>query len=376
MTEDSLEQTAAHWSAEAGKGVIGRGRTWLEVPAVRDRIARMVSGRTEVDAYHWLSEWLAQRQLHKPLERVLSLGCGAGDLERRLFREGIARSYEGIDVAPAAIERARSAAGALGSADIQYRVADINKLELAAQHYDAVFCHMSAHHFANLEGIFAQVHRCLKPGGFFFLDEYVGARQFQWSQRQVELIDLLRRYLPDQWVRTAEGDFLRSFRAPTVEELVAVDPTEAIRSDEILDVVAKHFVVTEFRGYGGNVLHGLLDHIGVNYVEDEAQAKAMLETFMALEDWALKHGVVEHDFAVIVAVRPEDLGRPPGLAYPVTTGSDSTPGQELQALRLQNANLQAQTQALLAETQALRASTSWRLTAPLRALVQRIRPPH
>lgn len=372
-TEDSLEQTAAHWSAEAGKGVIGRGRTWLEVPAVRDRIARMVSGRSDVDAYHWLSEMLAQHQLKKPLERILSLGCGAGDLERRLWREGIARAYEGIDVAPAAIERARAAAAALPDADIRYQVADINKVELAAQHYDAVFCHMSAHHFANLEGIFAQVHRALKPGGFLFLDEYVGARQFQWGQRQVELIDLLRRHLPEKWVRTAEGEFLRSFRAPTVEELVAVDPTEAIRSDEILAVVAKYFVVSEFRGYGGNLLHGLLDHIGVNYVDDDADAQAMLETFMALEDWALRHGIVEHDFAIIVAQRPEDVGRPPGMGVSMHEGSYRN---EIASLKQQNANLQAQVDALVAETQALRSSTSWRLTAPLRSLVQRIRGPH
>lgn len=353
-TDSSLERTASHWSAEAGNGIIGRGRTWFEVPAVRDRIARMITGRSDADAYHWLLELLARRGLSTPIERVLSLGCGAGDLERRLFSMNVARHYEGIDVAPQAIERARTAAAALPGADIRYSVADINKISLPANHYDAVFCHMSAHHFSDLERIFAEVHQALKPGGIFFLDEYVGPKQFQWPTRQVELIDLLRRNLPERWVRTAEGGHLRSYRAPTVDELVAVDPTEAIRSDEILQVLARQFVVTEHAGYGGTLLHGLLDHIGVNYVDGDAEANAMLDTFFALEDWALAHGIFEHDFAVIVAERPQDLGRPPGLGIAHASASQLAVTQEIVALRAQIA--------------ALKVSTSWRLTAPLRAL--------
>lgn len=355
-TDSNLELTANHWSAEAGKGVIGRGRTWLEVPAVRDRISRMVSGRYEADAWHWLMELLARRGLSTPLERVLSLGCGAGDLERRLFSMDVARHYEGIDVAPQAIERARTAAAALPGADIHYSVADINKISLPVNHYDAIFCHMSAHHFSDLERIFAQVHQALKPGGIFFLDEYVGPKQFQWTSSQVGLIDLLRRNLPERWVRTAEGEHLRSFRAPTVEELVAVDPTEAIRSDEILEVLARQFVVTEYAGYGGTLLHGLLDHTGVNFVDGDAEANAMLDTFFALEDWALAHGVFEHDFAVIVAQRPQDLGRPPGLGFAGASDSPLAAKQEIAALR--------------AQITALKGSTSWRLTAPLRWLKQ------
>ncbi len=353
-TNSDLERTASHWSAEAGRGIIGRGRTWLEVPAVRDRIARMISGRVDADAYHWLLEVLAKRGLSTPLERVLSLGCGAGDLERRLFSMDVARHYEGVDVAPQAIERARTAAAALPGADIRYSVADINKISLQASHYDAIFCHMSAHHFSDLERIFAQVHQALKPGGIFFLDEYVGPKQFQWTTRQVELIGLLRRNLPDRWVRTAEGESLRSFRAPTVQELVSVDPTEAIRSDEILAVLARQFVVTEHAGYGGTLLHGLLDHIGVNYVDGDKEANAMLETFFALEDWALAHRVFEHDFAVIVAERPQDVGRAPGLAF---AGAADTP-----------LGLQLENDALRGQVAALKASTSWRLTAPLRGL--------
>jgi SAM-dependent methyltransferase len=354
LTDSSLERTASHWSAEAGTGIVGRGRTWLEVPAVRDRIARLISGRSDADAFHWLVEVLAKRAMSTPLERVLSLGCGAGNLERRLFSMDVARHYEGIDVAPQAIERARIAADALPGADIRYSVADINTITLQANHYDAIFCHMSAHHFSDLEKIFFEVHKALKPGGIFFLDEYVGPKQFQWLPHQVGLIDLLRRHLPERWVRTAEGEYLRGFRGPTVDELVAVDPTEAIRSNEVLQVLARQFVVTEHVGYGGTLLHGLLDQIGVNFVDGDVEADAMLNTFFALEDWALEHRVFEHDFAVMVAERPQDVGRPAGLGFAGASTLWAQQDQEVEALRAQIA--------------ALKASTSWRVTAPLRGL--------
>jgi ubiquinone/menaquinone biosynthesis C-methylase UbiE len=158
-------------------------------------------------------ELIAKRGLSTPVDRVLSLGCGAGDLERRLFEMGLARHYEGIDVAAQAIERARMAAAALPGANISYAVADINTISLPANHYDMVFCHMSAHHFSDLERVFSEVRRALKPGGIFFLDEYIGPKQFQWPAHQVALIDLLRRHLPERWVRTADGATLRTFQS-------------------------------------------------------------------------------------------------------------------------------------------------------------------
>jgi SAM-dependent methyltransferase len=350
---DPLERTAAHWGEEAGTWAVGLGRNWFEVAAVQARINRLVSGRADVDLYGWLVEYLAGRGLSLPFGRVLTLGCGAGDLERGLHGLGFARRYEGIDVAAAAIERARAAAAELPDADIHYTVADINTLALPEAAYDVIFCPMSAHHFAALEAVFGAVRRALKPGGVFVLNEYIGPRQFQWPAHQVGLVDLLLRHLPERWVRMGDGGLRRGFTAPTVAEVEAVDPTEAIRSDEILPVLAREFAVTVCAGYGGSLLHGLLDHVGVNFVDGGAESAAMLDTFCALEDWALAHGFLGHDFAVIVAERPEDAG-PPGLRPVHPKPLLERQQEEIAALRAQVA--------------ALEASTSWRLTAPLRRL--------
>ena len=357
---DSLDRTATHWGEEAGTWTVGRGRNWFEVPAVQDRISRLITGRSDTDLYHWLMELVAKRGRSTPFGTVLTLGCGAGDLERGLYGIGFAHRYEGIDVAAQAIGRARAAAAALSGADITYEVADINTLALKADSYDAISCPMSAHHFSDLESVFGEVHRALKPGGFFFLNEYIGPKRFQWPAHQVALIDLLLRNLPECWVRTAEGGLRRGFAAPTVEEVVRVDPTEAVRSDEILPVLAQQFVITTYAPYGGSLLHGLLDHIGVNFVGDDPEAKAMLNTFFALEDWALRSGFLQHDFAAIVAQRARDVGGSPGIRDP-NWGNHGPVLNQLEQQKQELASLQAQ-------LTALRSSRSWRLTAPLRWL--------
>lgn len=259
-----------------------------------------------------------------------------------------------------AIGRARTAAAALSGADITYEVADINVAALKANTYDAIFCPMSAHHFSDLEKVFGEVHRALKPGGFFFLNEYIGPKHFQWPTHQVALIDLLLRNLPERWVRTAQSGLRRGFVAPTIEEVVKVDPTEAIRSDEILPILARQFVVTRYAPYGGSLLHGLLDHIGVNFVDDDPEARAMLNTFFALEDWALTNGFFGHDFAAIVAQRRSDVDD----LSAIQDANWDRPRTVLELLEQQKDELTF----LNAQLTAMESSKSWRLTAPLRWL--------
>jgi SAM-dependent methyltransferase len=354
---DQLERTANYWDDHAGTWAIGRGRNWLEIPDVRARINCMVSGRPEIDAYQYLMQLLVSRGQFMPLDRVLTLGCGAGDLERGLFGIGFASRYEGIDVAEQAIERARAAASALGGADIIYKVANINNIKIEPNNYDVIFCPMSAHHFSDLENVFSEVHRALKVGGIFFLDEYIGPKRFQWPEHQIALVDHLLQSLPDRWVRMADGQLRRSFVPPSVEDVIAVDPSEAIRSDEILQVLSQQFVVTKVRGYGGSLLHGLLDNIGINFVQSDLEAKAMLNTFFALEDWALANGILEHDFAVIMAERPQDAGVPPGIWDPGWSSPNLVIAQRCE-----------ESTSLRAQLAAIKSSKSWRLTAPLRWL--------
>lgn len=405
-----LRKTAAHWGEQAGVAAIGMGRNWFEVPAVQRRINQLVSGDPAIGMYEWFAKRILATGQSLPLERSLTLGCGSGELERGLHRIGFARQFEGVDIASQAVNMAIAALEGLDSADIRYTVSDINRICLPEHAYDVIFCPMSAHHFSELERIFKQVHQALKPGGLFVLNEYIGPNRFQWPPHQTAIIHALLSSLPERWIKTSDGGLRRSYRPPTAEEVVAVDPSEAVRSADILHLLSAEFAITTIKGYGGNLLDGFFDHIGMNFVEECEETESMLATLFAIEDWGLRHQVFAHDFALIIAQRPADVQASPGFYVPgwpdnlhsIYTQFDASQqavrwlesvvqdqGKSLMAresdidtwrkqhdasqeaidwLKSQILQRESEQAALKSEMQALRQTLSWRITAPLRAL--------
>ena len=252
------------WGEQAGTWSIGGVRHWTELQQVHDVINRRVSGDRAVDPYlYFLRTHLAGRL---PVARALTIGCGGGDLERGLCQHGFARRHDGVDVAPKAIEKAATAAREAGLSGLEYSVVDGNALDLAEGVYDVVFGVHSIHHIENLEDLFAKIARALKPDGFLFLNEFVGPTRFQWTDRQLEVVNGLLRVLPASLRAGAtNGRVRREALRPTVKEMMAADPSEAARSGELLGVAESYFEFVDVKPYGGTVLQLLLEDIAGNF---------------------------------------------------------------------------------------------------------------
>src|SRR5262245_28237853 len=70
---------------------------WTQHPKVQERLNTLVSGRPDVDRFqYFLQKYLAGRL---PLKRVLTLGCGHGELERGISKYNLAEIHEGVDIA-------------------------------------------------------------------------------------------------------------------------------------------------------------------------------------------------------------------------------------------------------------------------------------
>jgi SAM-dependent methyltransferase len=110
-------------------------------------------------------EWPALRAMLPDLRglRVLDLGCGYGWF-CRWAREQSAASVTGIDVSEKMLTRARADTGDPG---IDYRLADLKTLEIAANSADLVYSSLALHYIADLDRLLAQVHAALAPGGWF-----------------------------------------------------------------------------------------------------------------------------------------------------------------------------------------------------------------
>jgi SAM-dependent methyltransferase len=295
------ERVAALWGENAGTWQLGGALHWTELPQVRRRINTRVSGDPDVDPWlHAIRTYLAGRL---PLERALTLGCGDGLLERGLTQYGFCRRHDAFDLAPGAIDKARRAAAEAGLSHVRYEVRDGNTVTLEAGSYDCVLAVHAVHHLEALEHVFGEVRAALRPGGLFVLDEFVGPTRFQWTDRQLEVVNGLLRALPPQLRRSCrDGRTPKpAVERPTLAEMRRIDPSEAARSAEILPLLPRYFEVLEVKGYGGTILHLLLHEIAGNFYDPDAAR--LLDAICDIEDGLIAAGDLQSDFAVIIARR-------------------------------------------------------------------------
>src|SRR2546426_3665495 len=244
FSRKNLERVKHVW----GAGRIWGGshvQHWLQHPLVQERINIKVSGTAQMNRF----EYFLDRYLRgtMPVERALTLGSGVGELERGLCQYGFARFHEGLDLSDEAVRIASQKAESEGFRHIRYRTADLNTVTLDRSSYDAIFGVSSVHHIHNLEHLFQQVQQALKPGGYFFLDEFIGPSRFQWTDAQLRTMNDALRRLPKELRRRISDR--KKFKDRVVREIVgevtASDPSEAVRSSEILPLLAQYFELGE-----------------------------------------------------------------------------------------------------------------------------------
>jgi SAM-dependent methyltransferase len=278
------------------------GLHWTHLPAVRARIAERVSGDPDIEPLEWFFRQAAAEQA-LPLRRILVLACGAGYVERTAVSEGWAASAVAIDLSSRVLARASAQAQAEGLA-IEYHHADMNRLPMGQApflpgSFDAVLGVAGVHHASELERLYADVATLLVPGGWFFLDEYVGPDRFQWPDAQQRHLNALLDLLPPRLRMTASGQLKANARRPSVAEVIAVDASEAVRSSELLPLLSGHFDVQTVRPYGGSMLYLVLGSIAQNF--GPAAEAPYLDALMEAEDELLRTGQIDHDFACVIA---------------------------------------------------------------------------
>ncbi len=279
-----LRQTAVSrfWNAAHGRGGIA---TWAAEPAVRRCLNRRVSGSPDV----WPVEWFARKVVRSPFPRALSLGCGDGALERDLLTKGLCTTLLGLDISERALELARAQAAAAGWTDLSYAQADLDRLRLEPESFEAVFVHQALHHVRELEACLRQVRRALTPGGIFYLDEYVGPSRHQWRRELLEAAEQAYRQLPKRARRRRRLQLPVDWR----------DPSEAVRSAEIVPLVAETFEIRERRDYGGNLLAVVYPHLRLEALEPAARAE-ILDLLIELEDELLAAGAPSYYTVMVV----------------------------------------------------------------------------
>ncbi len=264
-------------------------------------INRRISGDPDIALPGALARELPRLGLRLPAARSCLLGCGRGRLDRTLARAGIVSDHLGLDISPTPLAAAAAAAQAAGLGRLRYRQADLNQLSLPPASFDLILAEMSLHHVVRLEALYEAVARALKPGGLFVIDEYAGPTRFQWSDRQMQVVNALLELMPERLRHTPEG-----IRKPPIQReseafFQRVDPSEAIRAAEVLPLLRERFEVLWERPYGGTLLHPMLNEIAWSFAPGDQIAEQILDTAIALEERMQGSGELISDFVTLVA---------------------------------------------------------------------------
>jgi len=263
---------------------------------------RQVTGN---DGYHYLRYFFDKYLALKPSMTLASFGSGSGFLEPLLYQHGFSGAeVVGYELNPLLVSFANERAALGGWEKLSYKVADLNHPALPLRRFDVgVFFH-SLHHVENLEECLESVSKAIRGDGFLLVVEFVGENFQQWTDEQIELAAKILAILPERYRRLIGGAVKSTARRPSVEEVVFHDPSESVRSKDILDVLDIYFDKIELVSLGGSVLNHVLEGIALNFDESKSGDVRLIECLQSLEQWYEQSGLISVDF-VFGVYRPK-----------------------------------------------------------------------
>ncbi|MDF1558234.1 MAG: hypothetical protein P1P80_08690 [ANME-2 cluster archaeon] len=79
-----------------------------------------------------------------------------------------------------------------------------------------------------------------------------------------------------------------------------MDPSEAVRSEEILSIIREKLNVIHFANTGGTILNPFLNGIASNFEKDQC-GEALLKTVIIFEKILVEKKVIHSDYVVCIA---------------------------------------------------------------------------
>jgi SAM-dependent methyltransferase len=117
-----------------------------------------------------------------PSDRVLDVGCGAGQTTRAAARLAVSGSVVGVDVSASMLARARrlTAAEGLGG-NVRFELGDIQVHRLSREHFDVVISRFGTMFFADPVAAFRNIARAARPQGRLHMLVWQAHHRNEWS---------------------------------------------------------------------------------------------------------------------------------------------------------------------------------------------------
>jgi hypothetical protein len=90
---------------------------------------------------------------------------------------------------------------------------------------------------------------------------------------------------------------------PDADDVYRIDPSESVRSDEILGLIGERFEVVYRADFGGTLLQFVLSDIAGNFDPADPKDVAMIDLVCLYEKTLIDKGVLPSDFVYLAARR-------------------------------------------------------------------------
>jgi SAM-dependent methyltransferase len=221
-----------------------------------------------------------------PAAHALSLRAGDARLEVALVEAGKCRQVTGLDIDRQRAESANSNVPQSLRARIRFQQGLLAEWQ-PAEPVGAVLARSVLHRQADLEDVLDRIQAVLATGGLLFVDDFIGPARFQWTDAQLDAINRLLACLPDELLvdLTAEdGRRKRGVNRPVRDEFATSNPNDAVRSDEIVELLDERFERVDVRLYGGALYHQFFTRIMGNFVARPELIRMVMEVDAMLTD--------------------------------------------------------------------------------------------
>ena len=261
---------------------------WWIIPKIRARWNFLISGDENINYKQYLvSKYLKNQKNLK----LLSLGSGVCSHELELASyKGVFKEITCVDIANNLLEIASKKAKSKNLNNIKFICKSIYDFDLKENEYDVVLFNSSLHHFDHIDVLLSEkIKVTLKPKGNLIINEFVGAKRHQFSNKQLFEVNKALNTVPKKYRKRFKTNlFKNSFRGVGLLRMIISDPSECVDSISIIPSVHKHFTVIEEKAIGGNLLANVLRDISHHFIDMNEEKEQVLENLFRIEDEYLK----------------------------------------------------------------------------------------
>jgi hypothetical protein len=151
----------------------------------------------------------------------------------------------------------------------------------------------SLHHVRDLEAMLDRVRRTLSVDGALIVNEYIGPCYNIYGADRMDIINHVLSSLAPEF--KLAPDVQRN--NPTIEAVLAADPSESTRSALIPSFLDYYFKAQVIRNFGGALLHPLFDHLNSARLADGSpESDTIVRLLIETENLLTNAGALPHDF--------------------------------------------------------------------------------